>query len=159
VSRKKNILWAPWRVKYVTESDDMDCIFCEKPQQEKDKENYIIHREKNCYALLNIYPYNNGHTMVAPYMHSGDITEIPEKVFCEMMGLVQRLTGRIRKKMGAHGFNIGINQGRPAGAGFDGHIHVHIVPRWDGDTNFMPVQSGVKVIPESLDSAYKKLSF
>ncbi|MFC2061124.1 HIT domain-containing protein [Elusimicrobiota bacterium] len=154
---EKEILWAPWRVKYITRCDDMECIFCEKPELSKDSENYILHRGEKAFALLNIYPYNNGHLMIAPYKHTGDISELSAEEWAEMMELVSIFTEKIKKEMQAQGFNIGMNVGRIAGAGFCDHLHMHVVPRWGGDTNFMPVIGDQKVISESLDSVYNKL--
>jgi ATP adenylyltransferase len=132
-------LWAPWRVKYVTKPDDdsSKCIFCEKSASDQDEENYVLCRRENAFVLLNTFPYNNGHVMVAE--------------------LVEEFVGKIKKEMNPHGFNIGMNMGRTAGAGFEHHLHIHIVPRWNGDTNFMPVIGNTDIISESLDSVYKKL--
>lgn len=155
--KNKKILWAPWRIKYVTESDNMKCIFCEKQNSNEDEKNYILHRGKKVFAMLNIYPYNNGHIMIAPYRHTGEISELLDEELSEMMDMVKVFVDKIKKEMNAHGFNIGMNIGKIAGAGFDEHIHIHIVPRWAGDTNFMPVIGEQKVIPESLESVYRRL--
>ncbi len=157
--KKHNILWAPWRVKYVTSPGGKECIFCTKPASENDRENYILHRGKKAFVILNIFPYNNGHTMVAPYEHTGDIERLPGDTYSEMMELTRRVIGKMRETMNPQGFNTGMNIGRPAGSSFDEHLHIHIVPRWEGDTNFMPVISGDSVISESLESAYEKLRF
>ncbi len=154
---EKEILWAPWRIKYITNPDGEGCIFCKKAESSKDEENYVLYRGKKVYALLNIFPYNNGHAMVAPYEHIGDLTELSEDILYEMQDVIKCLVARMKEIMLPHGFNIGMNIGRTAGAGYDKHLHMHIVPRWDGDTNFMPVIGNQEVISESLDSAYKKL--
>ncbi|MBN2407044.1 MAG: HIT domain-containing protein [Elusimicrobia bacterium] len=155
--KKKKILWAPWRVSYITDPDGKGCIFCSKAKSRKDRENYILHRGKKAYALLNIYPYNNGHVMVAPYEHTGDLAELESGAFREMHEIVRELVKRLKKEMKPHGFNVGMNIGRTAGAGFYEHLHMHIVPRWNGDTNFMPVIGGQDVISEALESVYEKL--
>ena len=156
---KRELLRAPWRVKYISDvaGKNTKCIFCEKARQTDDKKNYVLYRGKNIFVLLNIYPYNNGHLMVAPYNHTGNLAGLSDDVLCEMMDVVKKFVKRIEEKMDAQGFNIGMNIGKVAGAGIDDHIHIHIVPRWLGDTNFMPVVSEVKVISEGLDSVYDKL--
>ena len=150
-------LWAPWRSKYVLNSSAEGCIFCTKPKEDKDDENFILLRGDKCFAIMNIYPYNNGHLMVAPYAHKASIEELNDEELAEMMKMVQRCVKALRKAYNPQGFNIGMNIGRVAGAGFEGHIHIHIVPRWNGDTNFMPVLADTKVVPISLDEVYKRL--
>ncbi|MFW6134051.1 MAG: HIT family protein [Elusimicrobiota bacterium] len=160
MSEKKeehNILWAPWRVKYVTQNNEGKCIFCAKSKEEKDKENYILSRGENAFAMLNIYPYNNGHIMIAPYQHTGEFEDLPKKTISEMMDMVKKYVKLIKQEMQAQGFNIGINIGAVAGAGIKDHIHIHVVPRWTGDTNYMPVIGKHEIISESLDSVYNKL--
>lgn len=155
--KKKKILWAPWRVRYITNPDKGKCVFCQKSESTKDEKNYIIYRGKTAFALLNIYPYNNGHTMVAPYKHIGDLLRLPDNTLYEMLDIVKYIVKKVKKEMHPHGFNIGMNIGRPAGAGYDKHLHIHVVPRWSGDTSFMPVISAEDVISESLESVHKKL--
>lgn len=153
-------LWAPWRIEYISRGDlDSDeCFLCEKQKNiEQDDENYVLHRGEFCYVLLNTYPYNNGHLMVAPYRHIGDFTELTDDEFLEMMKLTKISVSAIEKSMGAQGFNIGFNLGRVAGAGRADHIHLHIVPRWNGDTNFMPVIGDTKVLSEALRNTYERL--
>jgi len=153
-------MWAPWRLEYIINSgSDGGCIFCEKPKEKNDEKNFIIYRGKESFALLNIYPYNNGHIMIAPYRHTGSLDDLSTETLCEMMELVKKITHRIKKEMKAQGFNVGINVGKAAGAGIEQHIHIHVVPRWPGDTNFMPVVCGTKIISESLKSVYDKLKF
>ena len=150
-------LWAPWRHGYVVNPEGEGCIFCMKPAEQKDDENFLLYRGKKVFVLMNIYPYNNGHLMVAPYRHTGDINELESDELLEMMEVVQKCIRILKEKMHPDGFNIGINLGRVAGAGFEDHIHIHIVPRWNGDTNFMPVLADTKVIPISLQEAYNLL--
>ena len=151
-------LWAPWRIQYVQAAKTKSCIFCLKPKQKKDKKNYIVERKHYLYSLLNIYPYNNGHIMIAPYRHVGDLDQLTDKEQTEMMTFITATTGKLKKVLKTHGFNIGFNIGKAAGAGYESHIHVHIVPRWTGDTNFMPVISDAKVISQSLEDLYRMLT-
>jgi ATP adenylyltransferase len=153
----KDPLWAPWRVEYITKSDKMECVFCVNPAEEKDKKNYIIYRGEKVFAMLNKYPYNNGHIMVSPYSHKAKLEELSREELCEMMDTVRFFTKKIEDKMSPQGFNVGMNIGKVAGAGFDGHLHMHVVPRWRGDTNFMPVIGRQEVISEALESVYNKL--
>jgi ATP adenylyltransferase len=143
----------------MSDKKSQDCVFCQKLAQgpEHDPENYILLRIQHSVAVLNLYPYNNGHTLVLPYEHVGDLQELSPQVQAEMIQLVSYLTGLMRQAMSPEGFNIGINIGKAAGAGIDDHVHIHIVPRWRGDTNFMPVIAEMRVIPEWLDDTYTKL--
>jgi len=150
-------LWAPWRSKYILHTEEEGCIFCNKSQENRDKENYILKRGKHCFIIMNNYPYNNGHLMVAPYRHIGDIGKLSENELLEMSHLLKESVNVLKETMHPDGFNIGMNIGKVAGAGFEGHVHLHIVPRWNGDTNFMPVISDTKVVPISLDEAYNLL--
>ena len=143
-------LWAPWRLEYVAGSDHGDeCIFC-AAQRADDDEALIVHRGERCFVLLNLYPYANGHLMVAPYRHLAEPGALDADERAEMWELLDRGIAALRAAMAPHGFNAGLNLGRPAGAGVEGHIHLHIVPRWNGDTNFMPVLADVRVMPEHL---------
>ena len=148
-------LWAPWRSKFVRKKLKKGCIFCLK---NKAKEKFVIKKSKFSFALLNIYPYNNGHIMVSPYRHVKDIKGLSDKELLDMMKLVKDMQKLLEKKLRPHGFNIGINTGEVGGAGYKGHIHIHIVPRWSGDTNFMPVIGNVKVMPQSLKELYRMLT-
>lgn len=150
-------MWAPWRNEYVTHLPSEGCIFCEKSGQDDDRKNYIVTRDEHCFAMLNIYPYNNGHVMVSPYRHVACVTELTDDETAGIMGLTTSMCRLLRKAMAPHGFNIGMNISRTAGAGIDLHVHMHVVPRWNGDTNFMPVVGETKVISESLDSTYERL--
>ncbi len=150
-------LWAPWRSVYIGKDHGSECIFCSKLNDNKDEENHVLLRGEKTFVLLNIYPYNNGHLMVAPNRHVGDITELDAEESQELFQMVQKMVALLRKAFNPEGFNVGINLGKIAGAGVPGHVHVHIVPRWGGDTNFMPVIGDVRVISEGLDLTYRKL--
>ncbi len=150
-------LWAPWRLDYIKGPKPDECIFCERPRLGDDAAAYIVERGERCFTMLNAYPYNNGHVMVAPYAHVPSIEELDDPRLLEMMTLAQRCLGAIREAYGPEGFNLGINQGKVAGAGFEDHVHLHVVPRWGGDTNFMPVVGKTKVLPEMLEDTYRKL--
>jgi ATP adenylyltransferase len=138
---------------------DEGCVFCQKLAQgpEQDRENYVLLRDQYTFVILNLYPYNNGHLMVLPYEHVGSLEELPLEVQAEMMHLVSYFVQLLRQAMNPAGFNIGINIGKAAGAGIDDHVHIHVVPRWHGDTNFMSVIADMRVIPEWLDTTYDKL--
>lgn len=148
-------IWAPWRSTFIKLKDKKKCIFCVNNSRDTDK--YIIKRSKFSFAILNIYPYNNGHIMVSPYRHVKDIAGLDDRELLDMMRLVKDMQILLKKKLNPHGFNIGINSGQVSGAGYKDHVHIHIVPRWIGDTNFMPVISDTKVIPQSLKELYKLL--
>lgn len=153
-------LWAPWRMVYINQPDaDEGCIFCTKPQRDpaQDAEQLILHRGKRCFIMMNLYPYNSGHLLIAPYEHLGSLELLPIKTTAELMLLTQRCETALRTALHPDGFNLGVNEGKVAGAGFAGHVHLHIVPRWNGDTNFMPVIGEVKVMPEFLQQTYEKI--
>lgn len=149
-------LFAPWRMEYILKADETSCIFCELPREDRDEENLLLLRGRACFVLMNRFPYNPGHLMVAPYRHLEALSALSEDESGEMMSLLARMERLLSEVMNPHGFNIGINIGRIAGAGF-GHLHAHIVPRWSGDTNFMPVIGDVKVVSEALRETYRKL--
>ena len=154
-----DIIWAPWRIKYILgckDKKDNTCFLCEKPKSKNDEENYILYRGEKAFIVMNAYPYNNGHLLIAPYRHVYSIEELTDEELLEVFKLVQKSVAVIKKVMNPDGFNIGINIGRSAGAGVS-YFHVHVVPRWTGDTNFMPVLSNTKVIPEMLSETYKRL--
>jgi len=149
-------IWAPWRIEYITKEKEEGCIFCDKPKEKKDRKNLILYRGTAGYIIMNRYPYSNGHLMAVPYDHINDISHLDESETLDLMNLT--VLGREALKiLNPEGFNIGMNLGRIAGAGIEGHIHFHIVPRWNGDTNFMPVIGDTKVIPEYIDQTYLKL--
>ena len=152
-------MWAPWRLEYIQNADKKTegCIFCDKPKQETDKENLIVHKDEHCFIILNKYPYNNGHLMVVPYEHKSDILDLSDTVLLNIQKVIQKAIKALKNTMEPHGFNIGVNMGRPAGAGIADHIHYHIVPRWHGDTNYMPVLAETKVVSEALDQTWEKL--
>jgi ATP adenylyltransferase len=157
-----DILWAPWRMTYVSaERDDADdatsCVFCRLPAAHDDARTYILHRGATCFVVMNLYPYNNGHLMVVPYAHVDAVTALDEPTTTEMIRLLQLSQAVLTDAMRPEGFNVGINQGRAAGAGIADHVHMHVVPRWTGDTNFMPVLGDVRVIPQHLDDTYAML--
>jgi ATP adenylyltransferase len=156
-------LWAPWRDAYVSappetsQEASQGCIFCAKPREDSDADNYIVYRAERVFVILNAYPYNNGHLMVVPYTHVGDLERAEAATLAEMMSVAQRCVHALRATMRPEAFNMGINLGRPAGAGIADHIHLHIVPRWTGDTNFMPVLGDTRVLSQSLESSYALL--
>jgi len=150
-------IWAPWRVEYIRAEKPEGCILCEKPAEDSDAPNYILYRGRKSFVIMNSYPYNPGHLMVAPYRHVASLEELTDAERNEHFEIVSRCVGALRQVFNPAGFNIGINMGRVAGAGIDGHVHTHIVPRWTGDTNFMPVLADVRVVPEALAETYKKL--
>lgn len=155
---EKGRLWAPWRMAYINGLNKSEgCIFCEKPESTEDRQNLILHRGKKAFVLMNLYPYNNGHLMIAPYKHTGDFLELDDEELLEIMQLSQMSMKVLEKAMNPGGFNTGFNIGKAAGAGIDAHLHFHIVPRWLGDTNFMPVVGEMKVISEHLEVTYDKL--
>lgn len=133
------------------------CVFCEKYKENKDKENYILERGMQCFTVLNLYPYNNGHLMIVPYRHIAEFENLKQEELNEMMALTSRAVQALKKAFKSEGFNIGANIGEIAGAGICEHVHLHVVPRWTSDTNFMPVLADTNVIPEWLDQAYDKL--
>ncbi len=151
-------LWAPWRLQYIEKSDKYPgCIFCDFPKEDSDAERYIVLRGESAYIILNAFPYSNGHLMVVPYTHTATLDTLTDGEMLEVMRLTRigiRLLNAVYKP---HGFNLGVNMGTVAGAGIADHIHWHIVPRWNGDTNFMPVLADVRVIPESLEVCYRRL--
>ncbi len=149
-------IWAPWRMVYIGGDRDDGCVFCDKASSAQDEQNLVLLRGEKTFVMMNLYPYNNGHLLVMPKRHVGEMEDLDEE---EMMELFQ-MTRKMVKVLGyfkPQGFNVGINIGRAAGAGIPGHFHIHIVPRWIGDTNFMPVFGDVRVISESLEGTYKKL--
>jgi ATP adenylyltransferase len=151
-------LWAPWRLEYIRGPKDEECIFCRAAQSDDDEGNYVVHRGEHAFVILNAYPYNNGHVMVAPYAHEPTIEPLDEPTLLEIMLLTRRSMAALRSAYGPEGFNIGINQGKVAGAGIEEHVHAHVVPRWGGDTNFMPVIADTRVLPQSLADSWKELT-
>ena len=150
-------IWAPWRMDYIESSKEPGCVFCEKSQSKKDKKNLVLYRGMETFILMNLYPYTNGHLMIAPYLHTSDVNELAEIANKEIMQFAKDCFNILKSKLGAEGFNFGANLGKVAGAGIDQHIHYHIVPRWSGDTNFMPVISDTKVMIEKLTKTWERL--
>jgi ATP adenylyltransferase len=151
-------LWAPWRMEYITSEKDPkenECFLCVDPANDADS--LVLARKARAFVIMNRYPYSNGHVMVVPNRHTGKIEELTDEELLEMMGFVRILTSVFRDEMNAEGINVGINMGKAAGAGLEEHIHIHMVPRWVGDTNFMPVLGETKVISEHLYATYQKL--
>jgi ATP adenylyltransferase len=152
-------IWAPWRAKYINKVGKMKgCIFCSKPKAGNDKKNLIVERTRHSFSVLNLYPYNNGHLMIVPFRHVDGLIKLTKEEISDLIALLNRTQELLSKTLHPDGFNIGINVGRAAGAGVKGHIHIHIVPRWVGDSNFMPVSASTKVISESLSALYGRLS-
>lgn len=153
-----DLLWAPWRSKYIKIAKSIKgCIFCSKTKAKKDKINYIISRTRHSFSMLNIYPYNNGHIMIAPYRHVKDLSKLNDEEMLDLFNLLRDTQLLLAKALKPDGYNIGINLGRAAGAGYKGHLHIHIVPRWVGDVNFIPVFTSTKIVSESLNASYSKL--
>ncbi len=167
-------LWAPWRLSYIKsdgeadqpesrpldfpEGADPECFLCRAAALRSDRQNLVVARKEGVITVLNRYPYNNGHVLVAPVAHKGRLDDLDKSEQLGCLAEVTRLVEMIERLMNADGFNVGLNLGRTAGAGLPGHLHWHIVPRWNGDTNFMPVLAGVKVIPQSLESLWELLA-
>jgi ATP adenylyltransferase len=153
-------IWAPWRLEYVKDAAkdvDDECIFCVTADEGDDEAALIVHRGDRCFVILNKYPYTNGHLMVAPFEHVATIQGLDAETATELMSLAQQSISILERKYEPHGFNVGFNQGRVAGAGVEYHIHMHVVPRWGGDTNFMPVLADTRVMPQSLEQTYEGL--
>ncbi len=152
-------LWAPWREAYISKlaTKQKSCVFCRVLAAQKDKRHLIFIRRPYAYAILNLYPYSNGHSLIVPNRHVGDISKLPQVEYAQLMDLLRETKDLLQTVLGPQGFNVGMNLGRMAGAGIPGHVHVHIVPRWRWDHNFMPVTASTKVISQSLSAIYKKL--
>lgn len=154
-------LWSPWRAKYVTSGVDSkvnDCVFCEIGKSpENDLKNFVLHRAAHNYVVLNVFPYISGHLLVVPFQHVGDLADATKDVTDELMDLAKRSEVALRQTYNPAGFNLGMNLGTAAGAGIVDHIHLHILPRWGGDTNFMTSIAEARVLPETLDDTFSKL--
>ncbi len=153
-------LHAPWRISYILAPKGLpteSSLFTQIAQANDDVANHVIARDKTCFALLNAYPYNGGHLMVVPYKEAPDLNDLTEQELADLMKLTRRCLHALTKAMQPHGFNIGINLGQVAGAGITGHLHIHVVPRWNGDTNFMPVLGSTTVLPEALSDVAARL--
>ncbi|HEY3251377.1 MAG TPA: HIT domain-containing protein [Ignavibacteria bacterium] len=155
-------LWSPWRSKYIESFKpgavkEDGCLFCRVKEEKDDVDNLIIHREKKSFIIMNLFPYNSGHLMVVPYQHASTFNELDDETSLECMLQLKLCCDILNNAIHPHGFNIGSNIGRIAGAGIEDHVHFHIVPRWTGDSNFMPIINDVKVISEAMEDTYKKL--
>ena len=152
-------LWSPWRYRYVSTAEpSAACIFCAKSQESDDEKNLIVYRGKFNFILLNLFPYTSGHLMVAPYMHVATLEDASEEIVTELMLLTRLSQAKLREAYRAPAFNAGMNIGSAAGAGIAGHIHMHVLPRWPGDVNFMTSVGETRVLPEDLTETYRKLS-
>ncbi|PKQ27773.1 MAG: HIT family hydrolase [Candidatus Anoxymicrobium japonicum] len=153
------IMFTPWRYEYVSTVDDRKgCVFCDTAADDSDRDNLIVYRAEKCFAILNMYPYSTGHLMIVPYEHARTIEDLDVDTLSEMMTVAQKCMKAIRNAFENEGFNIGINITRVAGAGITEHVHMHVVPRWSGDANFMSVTGNTRVLPLSLDEVWKKLA-
>jgi ATP adenylyltransferase len=158
-------LWTPWRMAFIEQTSGAApaerpaCFLCAKPAEgvERDRLNLILYRGQWAYVLMNLYPYNSGHLMIAPYAHGGDLAALPDATGDDLFALTRRAVAVLGTEYRPDGYNVGMNLGLPAGAGVPDHLHVHVVPRWNGDTNFMPVVGETKVLPESLEQTYARL--
>jgi ATP adenylyltransferase len=151
-------LWAPWRMELIAKGEPArGCIFCDLPRSQDDRENLVLGRTQNAFAILNRFPYNNGHLMVVPRAHTADLGSLPREQNDELAEMLRVATRLVGEAYGAHGYNLGMNLGRVAGAGISEHLHWHVVPRWNGDTNFMPVLGDTKVMIEHLSASWDRM--
>ena len=150
-------LWAPWRIKYLHQKKTKGCIFCNALGEKKDAKNFVVLRSTHCYAILNTFPYNNGHIMIVPNQHTKSLDNLNDQELLDVNKTLIKVKSILKKILNPNGFNVGINIGKFAGAGVEKHIHIHLVPRWIGDTNFMPVIADTKLISQSLKDLYTKL--
>lgn len=151
------VLWAPWRMRYIEEAKPQGCIFCVPPREDSLKEHLILRVTPHSRVMLNKYPYNNGHLMIAPHRHTADLAELPDQEYDDLMQEVRSAVAILKVAMQPQGINVGLNLGVCAGAGIADHLHWHAVPRWTGDTNFMPVIGEVRVMPQHLFESYDRL--
>ncbi len=159
-----DLMWSPWRSQYIQTFKDEDkkapkpCFFCEAaPHPENDREMLVVARRENCFVMLNRYPYNSGHALVAPYRHVGTLKELREEELTGIILTIREASAVLESYLNPHGFNIGVNVGRVAGAGVPGHFHFHVVPRWNGDTSFMPVLGEVRVVSQAVQEMQEDL--
>lgn len=151
-------LWSPWRYQYVShQRPEKGCVFCNKMQQSNDEENLVLYRGLNNYVLLNLYPYTSGHLMIAPYQHIGSLSTADDATWMEMTALTRKAEQALQKAYNPEGINLGMNLGKSAGAGIADHIHMHVLPRWHADSNFLTTISETRVLPEALEDTYRKL--
>jgi len=161
LTMSQKVIWAPWRMEYILNDNKQSlkdrCLFCQIATESSDRQNLVLYRGQHAYVMMNRYPYNNGHLMVIPFDHVNDLAQLPVPVFGELMELFRRSIASLQLALRADGFNGGINLGKTAGAGIDAHLHFHIVPRWQGDYNFMPVIGETRVMPQYLMETYDNL--
>ncbi|MGQ4808786.1 AP-4-A phosphorylase [Candidatus Entotheonellaceae bacterium PAL068K] len=153
-----DIVWAPWRMQYIRSEKEAACIFCDKPPQHRDAENLILWRGSTVFVMMNRYPYNNGHLMVVPHAHVASLSDLYAPQRAEILDLTACCENILQHALHPNGFNIGMNLGAAAGAGIAEHLHMHIVPRWQGDTNYMTVVGDLRVIPQHIDQTYQMLA-
>lgn len=152
-------LWTPWRYAYITSADRAPgCIFCDKVAEHDDRKNFIVYRGEHCFVILNAFPYTSGHVMVVPYAHLDQLDKLPRETSHELIDLSQRMEGILRRVYNAEGINVGMNIGKCAGAGVAGHVHMHVLPRWTADANFVSVVGETRVLPEALETTYEKIT-
>ena len=152
-----DVLWAPWRMEYILSEGEDRCVLCDVAALEPSEDNLVLLRTGKALVVMNRFPYNNGHLMVAPVAHTADLAELESSMYQDAMELFRFSISVLDRAMVPEGFNAGLNLGKSAGAGLEDHIHWHIVPRWQGDTNFMPVVSDTRVIPEAIKETYRSL--
>jgi ATP adenylyltransferase len=151
-------LWTPWRYAYVSSTEKAaGCVFCEAPKEADDAKVLIVHRGQHCFVILNAYPYTPGHVMIVPYQHLDELQKLPVEAAHEMINLSQRMETVLRELYRPDGINLGMNIGKAAGAGIAGHIHMHVLPRWVADANFLSVVGETRILPETLDVTWKRM--
>ena len=151
-------LWTPWRYAYITEAKgDPRCVFCDKQKEKDDRTSWIVYRGKHCYVCLNAFPYTSGHVMIIPFQHLDELRKLPTEAAEEMIALCQRTETALRQLYRPDGINLGMNLGAAAGAGVAGHIHMHVLPRWVADANFMTVVAETRILPETLETTWQRL--
>ncbi|MEK6690488.1 MAG: HIT domain-containing protein [Nitrospirota bacterium] len=150
-------IWAPWRIEYILGKKPEGCLFCNKAQEKEDEQNFILLRNPFNYIIMNIYPYNPGHLMIVPYLHTPTLENLSDEVSLDFMKTTQKALSVLRESLNPNGFNLGLNLTKSGGAGIEEHVHLHVVPRWTGDTSFITVLSDVRVLPEHLNATYSKL--
>lgn len=150
-------VWAPWRIEYIRQEPEKGCIFCNRISRKRRRQDFILYQNSRVFVMMNRFPYNPGHLLIAPVQHTADLAALSAACRADLMGIIAESIEILRRKMDPEGFNLGMNLGSSGGAGVRDHLHFHLVPRWPGDTNFMPVIAEVKVIPEHLDRMYRLL--
>jgi ATP adenylyltransferase len=151
-------LWTPWRYAYVSSKERSTCVFCDAAKSTDDAKSLIVHRGQYCFVILNAYPYTPGHVMVVPYVHLDELRKLPPEAASEMIALAQRMESVLRDLYTPDGINLGMNIGKAAGAGIAGHIHMHVLPRWVADANFVSVVCETRILPETLDETWKRMT-